>query len=432
MAVVVHVMDDELKGLLKRNDVHDDIIEYLRSIGQKTIKKFANIADTRAEIKTNVMVHVQGGNPPHKDNITELSNLKMAWREAETIVSRILKRSSEGISEEAMDEPLHEDVQRTLEEGFIKKYDFTIIPKRMGCDSLLGRVKREFDKGQITLFPITRVRSLAHVAKDTPSNKKRFGNMVMEFVEDEQCTFLYEQDRVFTIFHQLEVLAMTWAVAGSHDVTNESGAVVKFVHWQHAHEYVETFKERAIKLIVQNNDEASVINFIIQADAHIRAKAIELVRMKTKASYGEALALALKEEHHIWKDLADEVKPQPAQKPSADYTYRPQQPQRQQLGKFVQKIVKGGGKNPSGKQGKGAGKGGKKGGKPMFQLCRTTADGARKYCANFNSRRGCPNRKCPEGNIHSCDVMLANGQPCGAKHSRVNHDEKRDGAAMKL
>ena len=96
---------------------------------------------------------------------------------------------------------------------------------------------------------------------------------------------------------------MTWSVAGSHEVTNESGKVVKFVHWQNVHEYVETFKERATKLLLQSNDEATVINFIIQADAHIRAKAIELFRMKTKASYGEALTMALKEEHQIWKDF---------------------------------------------------------------------------------------------------------------------------------
>ena len=115
-----------------------------------------------------------------------------------------------------------------------------------------------------------------------------------------------------------------------------------------------------------------------------------------------------------------------------EYNYRAEQPHKPQLGKFVQKIVKGGGGKASGKVGKGAGKGGKKGGKGLYQLCRTTADGARKFCANFNSKRGCPHKKCPDGNVHSCDVMLTSGQPCAGRHTRFTHDENRDGAATKL
>jgi hypothetical protein len=275
----------ELRALLTKNGVHTDVIAHLPNLGLITIKNLANAADERKEIKANIMVYipgdadVNGTRVAHKDNIGELSKVKQAWREAESIVSRQLKRSADGIAEEVMDEPLPQEVQEDLVNAFKTFYKFDIVLKRMGCDSLLGRIKREFDKGQLTIFPLSRVRSLAHVAKDNGAKRERVGNVIMEFLESGDMIAPMDQQKIFSLFQQLDILAMTWAVAGSHEVT-VNNAQVKYIHWQDAVEYVQNIKERAIVYLTTSHDEDSVCQIVTQVDAVFRGKAIEDIRTK--------------------------------------------------------------------------------------------------------------------------------------------------------
>ena len=162
-------MTTELSALLQANNVHADVVKYLTDVeGCLNMKDFANIVDTKAELNQAVFVHVT--TITTKKNV-ELAKLKQAWREAEGLVARGLKRATEGVEEESLDEPLHVDVQRKIEKEFLKCYHFAIKPSKMGCDTLLGRVRREFDKGRVTIFPLNLVRSLAHVSKDLPQKR---------------------------------------------------------------------------------------------------------------------------------------------------------------------------------------------------------------------------------------------------------------------
>ena len=104
-------LSTELTALLNANGVHDDIRKFFITKTILTLKNFANYVDEKKELKDAITEQIQS----MKGDTTELSKLKMAWREAETIVARGLKRSSEGISDESLDEPLHHDVQKSLE-----------------------------------------------------------------------------------------------------------------------------------------------------------------------------------------------------------------------------------------------------------------------------------------------------------------------------
>jgi hypothetical protein len=394
-----------------------------------TIKNFANAADEKKEVKPNILQHVTGSNPAgiaHKDNIGILSNLKQAWREAESMVARQLKRSSEGIAEEVMDEPLPEQVQEDLVNAFTAYYRFDIVLKRMGCDSLLGRIKREFDKGQITIFPLSRVRSLAHVSKDTGGGKKeRVGNVVMQFLESGDMIAPMDQEKIFSLFQQLDILAMTWAVAGSHDVAF-NGGTAKFIHWQDAVEYVENIKERAIVYLTTSHDEESVCQIVTQVEALFRGKAIEDMRTKRSTCFGDALRAASKSEHHVWKEVSDALKPQ------ASYYEPRQRPQKPApvIGKFARNNANGGGKVGGKGNGKGKKSGAAKGGgKGKFQLVRMTGDAT--ICAAFNNRNGCQ-KKCPNKQLHGCDVMLQSGKACGLAHPRHLHNDQKHGQGMRL
>ena len=224
-------MSTELAALLQTNKVHADITKYLTDEGCLSMEQFANLLDNKNELKDEVFAHVSSITT--KKGV-ELSNLKQAWREAEGIVARGLKRASEGIPEETLDEPLHVDAQKRIEAEFTRYYRFTLKPAKMGCDSLLGRLKREFDKHLVTIFPVTRVRSIAHVSRDLPQRKRRIAaDVVVEFESTEDAhNDLKDMNRVFLLFNQLDVLATTWAVAGCYDTKaqDKDGQVLKYCH----------------------------------------------------------------------------------------------------------------------------------------------------------------------------------------------------------
>ena len=123
------------------------------------MKVFANWVDDRNELKTAVLDQVQGLTTGR----AQLGALKQAWREAEGIVARGLKRAAEGLSDEALDEPLQPDAQKALEKVFAETYRWQLPASSMPSDSLLGRGKRDFERRQPSMLAVGRAKSLATV-----------------------------------------------------------------------------------------------------------------------------------------------------------------------------------------------------------------------------------------------------------------------------
>ena len=82
-------MSTELAALMAGNSVHVDIINYLTAEGCITMKNSANWVDDKSELKAEVGQKIAS----IKDKPTLLANLKQAWREADGIVTRGLKRA---------------------------------------------------------------------------------------------------------------------------------------------------------------------------------------------------------------------------------------------------------------------------------------------------------------------------------------------------
>ena len=100
------VMKEDLKLLLRRNGVHDDVCNWLAASPQDChdIKVLANIVDEANQLKATVLSHTS-----QKDNIGQLARFKQAWKEADgiNIINQTrLKRLGQGIAEDALDEPL--------------------------------------------------------------------------------------------------------------------------------------------------------------------------------------------------------------------------------------------------------------------------------------------------------------------------------------
>eukprot|EP00969_Alexandrium_andersonii_P317057 14007536-Alexandrium_andersonii.AAC.1 len=76
------------------------------------------------------------------------------------MVARAVKRNAEGLADEAVDGPLPDSTQKSIEATFASYYHWELEPRLQPCDSLLGRCKREAGKRAPAMFAAARARSL--------------------------------------------------------------------------------------------------------------------------------------------------------------------------------------------------------------------------------------------------------------------------------
>jgi len=112
-----------LEKLLADNDVTTDVIELLKGepFKFKTVKHLANYFEDKAEIK---VLFLDAKSLMDGD---VRADVIQAWREAESLVCRGLKRREADLPDEAWDDPLRQEVVDGLDETFSKKYD-VILP----------------------------------------------------------------------------------------------------------------------------------------------------------------------------------------------------------------------------------------------------------------------------------------------------------------
>ena len=131
-----------LAELLKDNGLPVVVGEQLAKApsGLKTVKEFANFFESKGEVNSLFCRHIE----LLKNDGTAIANLKQAWREADALVERHLKRSATGLPEEALEDPLRSEVQGSLKATFFSTYKFEIPRVWQGVDSLLGCFHKVF------------------------------------------------------------------------------------------------------------------------------------------------------------------------------------------------------------------------------------------------------------------------------------------------
>ena len=103
---------------------------------------------------------------------------------ARGIYARRLKRTSEGLLEDAIDEPLDTGTQTTLEDAFRTKYGWPVLaPEDIGTDSFLRRAHREFISGKPSMFAVSKVKSLAMTQPSSSAGKRRCAPGVAILIE---------------------------------------------------------------------------------------------------------------------------------------------------------------------------------------------------------------------------------------------------------
>jgi len=103
-------VNSSLEDLLKANDVPAEVFPFLkgRPYQMASVKQLANFFDNRSEVASLFL-----NNTKFKEQDAIITNLKQAWREAESIVTRSLKRASQGLPEDSSGSP--SDARRSLQ-----------------------------------------------------------------------------------------------------------------------------------------------------------------------------------------------------------------------------------------------------------------------------------------------------------------------------
>ena len=406
-------------GLLSKHGVIPAIAQHLANIRCVTLVTFANMCDDKKDVKATFLAGTA-----YADDCAALANLKMAWREAETIISRGLKRSADGLADECLDEPLAVQTYTNIVDVFVHQYAMPAVPpQRVACDTLVGRIHREFEKRQPTAFAISRVRCLAKAQRQSKPKQARVSEFVqIEFSDpfaDEEINDATEGGNVVKDFEtSLDILAYTWALCGCFDVTHEGRSMKYVTYWQ-AIDYKKEITGRLWPLCSVFTD-ASIVGFGVAVEDEIRCHALELARAPYNLPFGLALMESKKAKVHVWQEKRHLLQRLTSSAPRR----QPDQP-------------KGKGK---GSKDKGKDNGQRNANAQQVDLIASRSKWATashsasnwKICKGFNDKRGCgkPGAKCQYGNSHSCDVTLkSTGKACDRyDHSRASHDPAKHGA----
>jgi hypothetical protein len=367
-------MEPAFKALLvDRNGVAPETVNWLQDKGCLTVANFANWVDSRAEIASKIH-----DKTPKKDDAADLSRLKQAWREADASITRGVKRTAEGLDAEGIDDPLQEQVFKAIIKSFRTFYSWpdNIDSRRIGCDSLHGRFRREFERRQPGMFPFLKAKSLAKSQRDGQVKKTKLseGIELVQAVARDVGDGPSSLSKWFTGF---DIVVNTWAVTGCFDV-QFGGHTKKYMHWADGIAYMFEFQSKANELRDRNIGDKQIFSYLSSVEEEMRSKAVEIARSESEVPWGESLKKAIKDYAHIWQEKRDIVEP------------RVKAPQ------------------------------------PLWSMSPQAAGGNDKVCHHFNRPGGCQRVDCSYK--HACDAILLSGGRCGrTDHGKDNHNDVKHG-----
>ena len=243
-----------------------------------------------------------------------LSRVKQAWREADAANTRALKRVSENLPLEDIDEPLDPEVQKNIIEGFLKFHNWNSLDSRtMGSDALLGRLRREFERKQPSMFSIMRAKTLAKAMRGAPPKRTRVADRVIfEYQEDEGDTPTNGPPTathpVREFFEHCETYFLTAAVAGFFDITLSDGTTAKYASWYDTWSYQRDLELKSWPLVGRFTNK-SIAFYVADVEEFFRAKALEKARVSTPPPFGKCLLAAAKEFTEVWQEKKDLLLP---------------------------------------------------------------------------------------------------------------------------
>ena len=394
-----------LDAFLKAHGIPDIAVKALMDppYGLTSVPQFANFFDTKAEVKSLFADKVDA----IKENMALIADLKQCWREAEALVERQLKRTSAGLMEEAMDEPLRTEVQTGLTDLFQKKYGHTVPPSWMGTASLTGRLHREFVKRVHTMCRVRKIKNMEMVASLGPQARRtRVGDMEISLPSHSDQGPEISVNTCATYIFGLRILTYTMAVAGSFMVDRQDGEARIFAPLGPLLEHLAKADSYVMKYTTGGSpcSDAATLRTLTRIDEAVRGEWARMLRNAEEESYtlGDAMDATKSMQVSLWITA-----------PQAEHHAQSRQPRQERQApppseRAPLKRQRGESAAPAPQQGKDN----------KAKTCRTNKTG-KALCKMWNDARGCTNPKCEKA--HECDIMLPSEQACGGRHRRHEH-----------
>ena len=394
----------ELAGLFKDAGVKDELTQWCEQTGILTVRHLGNFCDTADQVgdrlvaASGLFVNDPSDKVGQRAYNMQTSLMKQAWKEADAQVTKHLKRQAEGLPSEAIDEPLSDTVRTQVNDTFYAKYSFDLDTYLRPADTLLGRVRREFEKQTPSFLPLAKIRSIHTQTRTEDPKKHKAGEGITLVIENEFQTQRPSM-KYRAVLLRLEVLANTWGMAGCYVVI---GRTALMCHWQEAVKYYRTLRDRTEPLLDVYSEE-SVVEYLISVEESFRGHVLDLVRRRENPmNWGEALTTVLEKHTVVWTDASHILSA--GRGGGAARMQAAGSPRGQAASSSVGQV--------SDRVGK---------------LCTCTDNNKKqRICKAFNDSRGCP-KPCKKGGVHCCDIELESGGCCGQSHPRLSHDPAKHG-----
>ena len=403
-------LSDELTALLKANHVPDEIMKWLGDNNCLTTKNFANWCDAPKDVQANILDNIAS----HKTSRAALADLKMAWRECDATVARGVKRLSEGLSEIILDEALPDITRDTINETFLKRYQFNFEGYQRPHDGLLGRIRREFERGAPSIISLSKVRSFYSQSQTAEAKRHRVTETISYVIEGDSPDENSAPSKFRHLMARIEVLQNAYGLAGcfvpKKDAPGSATAATPKIYceWQHVCKFYRDIRNK-IEPLLDTCAEATVMEFFVRCEEDLRQKALEHLRLHPDAVFGETLLLMADKHANIYYDHGSvlNTRNNPAAATNSSGSGRVALPGSPAKAGLLAQAA-----NDSQDKGRVA-------------TVMETAMGAA-ICKKYNDRRSCEG-KCKDGKTHCCDVLLSSGHACEGRHSRMQHDPGRHG-----
>jgi hypothetical protein len=336
--------------LVEKVRLPEDFVKFMgadppQGLGMESMADFVNfVADANGLDES---IRQKGPEKFRQDGLV-LSRLRQAWREAAARESGKEEQLRKGVEAIDLDLPLDETVTASLYDTFTKHYKFTLSVARCPSDVLLGRVKREIDRGLFTVIPLKRVKDLASTYEGNSHRVINLGTARLDLGQRSDVEVSIASRRAFS--HALTVLMNAYAVAGCFKAPSGRGsssqgpspAEVLVAPWDTMVHYAEFVMDA---LEAHPGPEAEALGFIAKADSETRAHWVHLCRRPATQEFprltlGEAVLQSYTDKASLW---VVPVKPQSAPKrpppASQEQPNRQKRPNSQAPGKPKTQLI---------------------------------------------------------------------------------------------
>ena len=153
-----------------------------------------------------------------KDDPAQRAASRFVHDQSKELALRAIKRSAQGLGDEALDDPLPSELQRDLHTNANKLYRWgTTDSRRVCCDAQLAKIRRELQQFLPSLLQIGKIRSLALAQRVTAPKKQKISE-TMSISIGANGEEVFQRMDIITWPEGFEILTRTWVITGSFEV----------------------------------------------------------------------------------------------------------------------------------------------------------------------------------------------------------------------